>query len=527
MKSHQTKKKHPSGRGLLALFSALALLLGACAAPGAGRDALGERPTLAPLRVDEPHIANLVLFYYTEDGNRRIAYRRVPLQEGQTRALMTVRTLFSNDWSDEYSQMPDDWQPVFDVRGQGMDVDFVEVSGNTANISIRSIDGASKPPNDQRIRARVPLANSLIETLGVEYVNIYFNGEAMVDYYNQPLGAMSRYDGSPQEYYEEVETSRDQPLSYTANVTLYFPDATGKFLVMETRPMELSDQRGFEVVNALLAGPNNRELRNIIDETPDDFDGLVSINTENHIAPYSTEGEESVEPNEEEEADVIISDEEAFINGESMMYYPSAQTLQTVTKRVTIHAAERFDGMGKAAIVCSLQGLFSDVSGVTAVFGEQVISDLPGETREDFHDHLGQLIYPYASTQEGSLLHQETVAVPQDRANDPKTVLEALFAVEPEKFDAVFSSSWRETALRSATWSGTSAIVDLSSEVVQRWNEVTEAELRLQLSAMVNTLTQIHGIREVQILVDGERKEDVGALTLSQPLVANPAMNAE
>ena len=487
------------------LCLAVLALLSGCAS--AGKDAL-EAPPPSDIAMSEPHLVGLTLFYYPDSGERRTVYRRATREKGQSRAALVVESLLAETWKDETP--PGDWRPVFEGQESGMELQSIELSGNTANVNLASADGASVPPRDQRIKCRVPLANSLIETLGVQYVNIYFNGEAMDDD-GRPLGAMAWFEGSPDEYYEQLIAGRDLPVS-TVNATLYFPDTSGNYLVMETRPLELSNLRGGEIVQALLEGPSTEGLMPIVKNTGEDIQGRIRISADNP-GGY-----------DEKETDDALPETSA---GDQSQTEGEPQAPLNI-KRVEIPLPKTDTDLAEAAVICSIHGLFRDVAGVAVVFDSSAsLSQSQSHVRSQYQDKIGQLVTPAAATAGDGLLHRVRMAVPQARAEDPDEMLLALFAASDTADQLLFDAAWQAGALRSAVLSGSMAIVDLSSERVQAWQGLPPEALRLQLYAMVNSVTSIHGVHSVQILVDGERAQQIGGLMLGQPLLANPALMAD
>ena len=88
---------------------------------------------------------------------------------------------------------------------------------------------------------KAAMVNTLIESGGVEYVNVLFNGRE-VPTNGLPTGTMTRFDEDLQSAWVEHENEgvaalRSQSYSFRRNVTLYFPANDSNFLLAEVREL--------------------------------------------------------------------------------------------------------------------------------------------------------------------------------------------------------------------------------------------------------------------------------------------------
>lgn len=493
------------------LMAALLSVCGSCSTPQTQYAA----PSISPIDEKEAQIVSVTLYYYNTTGDRRTVHRSATLAAGESRAALVVESVLDKDWSDEMNQAPEDWAVAFDANDMGMELYSVEVSGNTANVDLHSMEGASIPQMDQRIKCRVSIANSLIETLGVSYVNVFFNGQPM-DIDGRPLGAMAWYEGSPEEYYDEIIGYRERIAPYSIYATLYFPDATGNFLVMETQLLELNDLRGGEVVEALLQGPTTEGLVSIASRQLESYSNLVSI---------GSEGQEAIDEEQQEEVASPTNSPVFVTEGTDIVSQKSA-------RRVEISLAQGENPLSGAAVVCSLMTLYSDISSVSVKFDDTQVAE--EETLAQYQDKLGAFVAPYALTDGAEMLYRWRTIVPQSEADNPSTLLFAATEAQPDAGNLPILTE-DKAAVQDVAVSGHTAIVKLEGTAVnetgqtltEEWAELPTSTLRLKIYSIVNTLTQIQGVKQVQIQIDGWEGDSIGTISLRSPLLANTALCAD
>lgn len=147
--------------------------------------------------------------------------------------------------------------------------------------------------------------------------------------------------------------------------------------------------------------------------------------------------------------------------------------------------------------------------------------------RSDFSGLIGNNIRLCLPRPEGSDLVTVSRTVPQDEAENPVRILRELMKAEPEEgLVNPFPEGTEETELLDAKLCGRTAVLDFSASFAGRCASMTAAEQYALVYAIVNTMTEIHGISRVQFLREGESFGPLGQLDLSGPILRNPGLNA-
>ncbi len=122
-------------------------------------------------------------------------------------------------------------------------------------------------------------------------------------------------------------------------------------------------------------------------------------------------------------------------------------------------------------------------------------------------------------------LEAESVDVP-DSGGDPSVLAEGALAAlltgpsEPAHARIVPEG----TELRSVKVTDGTAVVDLSKDFVDRFSGGSDPAA-LAVYSIVNTLTELPGVEQVKLLIDGQPGGDfAGVIDLNQPLKKDPAL---
>ena len=121
----------------------------------------------------------------------------------------------------------------------------------------------------------------------------------------------------------------------------------------------------------------------------------------------------------------------------------------------------------------------------------------------------------YRASSDGQALVGEVYTV----AKTDETIAQALGLLLSEPSD---STNWSTipdgTKVRSIHFANGIARVDFSSEIVKNFRGGSAGEL-LMVGSIVNTLTEIHGVEKVRIMVNGKQVKTIGGhVDLSEPL---------
>lgn len=463
---------------LLGVLFALAIALSSCQKPDSA-----EHSALPPVALEadwlqQPHEmpVRLPLYYYRNDVGLVIEYREVTLSPGRSRAQAAIEELLDGA-RDEGIELP------FVASRAGVSLKRIVVSGKTAVVDLEgSVDLSAA------IQARVPIANTLIDLLGIEYVDIFYNGQAMT-YYEYSLGAMRRFDGTPKEYYEQIEqlSASGAWFPRTLDITLYFPDASGRYLLCETRPVEIrseSDAQN-EIARELLAGPSDPRLQGIVTsaEKPEifshiDYSGVQTDEATSERIPYKNVLE---------------------------VVFPGSATCD----------------LSRAAVVSSMMSL--SLSGVEAIRvsfdgnAEESTDNGAYLTRRDLAEPIAQIVE--GRRIDGHYLRRCEVFLPQNAYEDPAAILRALC----DEADLGLPSD----AISDAFVSRDCAVVNFDARHASAWQDWEDSQKRLFIYAIVNTLTELPGVRRVQFLENGQLMASMEPLSLGSPMLRNPGLEIE
>ncbi len=107
----------------------------------------------------------------------------------------------------------------------------------------------------QEILCRAALTKTLTQIEGVEYLNIYAGDQPLMDSQGNPVGMLGAGDF--------MENISDVNAFEKSELTLYFADTTGEYLVEETREVMHSINTSMErlIVEQLLEGPQREDLQ--------------------------------------------------------------------------------------------------------------------------------------------------------------------------------------------------------------------------------------------------------------------------
>ena len=477
-------------RCLCILLSLMMLILSACTPEN---DAL-QMPDIEPIDWTQAQIGReivLPLYYFTDEKTQLSVERRSVHITDQTRAQSAILALLEEPKSAGLIS------PFAASQYDKLELQHVQVSGKTANVDFYNKTGGSDVATV--IMARTAVANTLISHLGVEYVNMYINGNP-ADYNGNRLGAMKYYEGSPKQYLEQVKLDSER-MSYPATVimTLYFPDAKYEYLICETREVIIPDSGGDLnkiIVSELLKGPQDTQsLVGITDEPVSNYEDFTLLS---HVY-------------QDDLGNNLIVD---------------TTSGQKVSNRIEIdigHAAAD-ETLSAAAIVCSLMGYTPDMQSVSVSFGEGAdIKGGDGLTRLSFADKIGTLITLYVPDTSHEKLQAYACAVKQDQSEDPEVILRELIDYAMAE-GTLFPQDIEQGDLNRAWLCNDTAIVDFSRAFYDKCDVLGEKEEMLMVYSIVNTLTQIYGVKKVQVLFDGKTVEKLGVISVFAPLMQNPGI---
>lgn len=345
---------------------------------------------------------------------------------------------------------------------------------------------------------KLAMSAALIDYSGVRYVNVLVNGEERgyvgsgTDDQAVPTGPASW----PGDLSDELNmlAQRAAAESYDAYAALYFLDESERWLLPEMKRVTV--RKGTDSVNTLVKAL---------------FDGPENV--------YSLR--RSLDPQLE-----LLSHE--FVEASS-----GARMLRLVFNRIpTVYTKNFIDGeqMAAAALAYTLTSFIPNIRGVELADRTnpvRVVTCVPS----DYADLIGNRISVYLpNTPGGATLTNVERVVAQAHSNDLFTILETLFRgpIETDARD-VWPAAPEGISARSVLdvyRAEDLIVVNLDGAVAGIIEDAGVDDERVLLFSIVNTLTNLKGVRSVLFLVEGERCEYLGlsAICVLDPIMRNPGI---
>ena len=205
--------------------------------------------------------------------------------------------------------------------------------------------------------------------------------------------------------------------------------------------------------------------------------------------------------------------------------------------RELLNQAGVSEGQFFAALTYTMSGFVPELEGITAFIGEQQVIEVQqaGQLlnfedgvmrREDFHSAAGRQVKLYFAGEDGGL-KLVTRAMDQLSATSPRVLLYELFTGVRAGEDAqnVAPDGLLDTDILGVRIENEQALVNLSANFYRCCQTLDAQAERNLVYAMVNTLTELDGIKTVQFYIEGEV---VDVLTqkiyIKAPLMRNPGL---
>lgn len=376
----------------------------------------------------------------------------------------------------------------------GFSAERVEVMPDLVNVYLRRSAGEDGPWNVAVLK--LAIAASLNDYSGVRYVNMLIDGEepgyaASGEVPAVPIGA----SGRPGDLRDEVSSllQKSTSPSYDAYVALYFLDLSESWLLPEVTRVTITANGDTvrDIVQLLLNGPSNG---------------------------YSLQ--RSLDPGLELLTHEIVETEQG-------------RMLRLMFNRLpTVFTSSFVDGeqMAAAALAYTLTNFIPGIRGVQ-------LTDRANPTRvmdcipESYRELIGNRIVIYLpNTPGGVTMTGVERVVAQSESSDLEVVLDALMRgprmsdsrdVWPAAPDGISVDSVIRTYR-----AGEMIVIDLKDTVSAILTQSGAHDERVFLFSIVNTMTNLKGVRCVQFLEEGKRVSYLGDGTICvlDPMMKNPGI---
>lgn len=382
----------------------------------------------------------------------------------------------------------------------------VETSRDLATVNLHSSIRALSAKEQHALR--VAITNTLTELPGTSYVNILINGRDIgLDVSETiPTGVMERMPGN------DIEASWNQLAPERSAdggelqrmVALYFTAEDGKSLLAEVRKMTFSERSASQYARSLLV--------------------------ELHKGPTRIEGATSmVPPQDYFERDPVMVEAEDGAN------------IMELYLRTEIHGYLSRQG-GTAAMMLSsicytLTSFIPKLDGITAYIGGELVTELRIDAEEGWAMQSGQMTresmlsyaadvckvyYPLAT---GKGLYAVERPIAQRHRTRPRTILRELMKPPwEEALEPALPVGITDADILGIQIQGDTALIDVSRAFAQACKGLTEAQERNMVFSIVNSLTELEGVKRVRFFVEGTQSTLSGYLFMGGEFLRNPGL---
>lgn len=491
---------------LLALLIAVALTLSGCVFGRQEPENVGEISLPEPTEEPENMILGetlsnsfneVTLYYAAQDGTSFTGVTRSILREaGQSRPEAAMAALLD---------------ATGERGGRGIaDTHMLscEYACGTVTVNL-SIDARNVQNPQELLAVETSISNTLLAINGVRGVNVLI-GDMSESFCQLPLGVQTAQVTSVTAAYAQLQAEQDrlslmdaEPI--TRSALLYFPTATGDWLVPELRTIEVQSG-GFimALIDALKAGPQQEVCA--IPSIPEGVDLLDANPT---IQTLST-GERALDLN-------FSSTLANYLAFSGLDVWELAGSLSlTMCSFLPELDIVRIMVNGEPITMCEL--------------GDNLLRFPEGKIRRrDFEGRIGSTATLYLVDDEGTLQSVQR-AVSTRSALSPRGLLTELIEYGSARDSAprfpLPESVGAEDLLGVQTTGGISR-VNLSGNFYRSCQVLSAREERSLVYSMVNTLCQLEGVRGVRFYVEGLAADTLaGGIYLKSVLLPNPGIVA-
>lgn len=386
----------------------------------------------------------------------------------------------------------------------------IEVAQRIATVNL-SIEASEVESDQRQVWMRAAITNTLTEIDGIDAVNVLIGGmeESVL---NMPIGTLRRTDGNLTSLYARYQADEERLLDTSMQdaahalereVTLYFPTHTGDKLLPEVRTVRFEAEGYIEtLIKELAKGPTSaRHARATLPEAFV-FDAALEA------AP-----------------EIVTTDE-----GLRLITLSFAERLYEELEKIGVTPEQLYGALTLTLcrFVPEINGLVLRIGGVAVVAGEAEEPDYMTPTSHS--GMVNSLARLYFTAEDGKLAPVDRAMDPP-RAQNPRGLLEELIA-GPQAGDGLVAPVVPE-GITGADILGVRVeaelvMINLSSNFYRCCQSLSAVQERNLIYSIVNTLTELNGIRRVRFYVDDDAIDTmVKDIFLRSPLIRNPGLIAD
>jgi spore germination protein GerM len=484
----------------------LTALLSGCASLSFVPERANESRTLPPAQDDgltapvgdsaAEYTGRFTLNYVGSDQQALVAVSRTMRLTGED--LMAEKVM------ERLLDPPDTLPGVLPIAPAGTKLIWVEQSEGVVTVNLS--EDALSLTEQELTWMRAAIANTLVGTDGIQYVNVLIGGKEQ-SALSLPTGSLSRNDGNltalwaQQAADEERFTQQDGRLDRDA--TLYFPSADGTFLLPEARAVRFtSDDYALELIRQLsVEGAYRRVL-----------------------------------PQEE---DILA-------------HAPAIETLADGRRVVSLRLAAGFEqalagigvqpGIAYGALALTLCRFVPEIDALRVtvgdeplgrvLLGDRVLTPVDGVLApDDFDSLIGRVAQIYLTDRETGRLRAVSRAMERGAALSPRVLVEQVLAgpmPHESSVAAVAPPGAGKADIEGVRIEEGVALVNLSGNFYRSCQQMgAEAERNL-VYALVNTLSGLNPVNRVRFFIDGQTVDAlVTTMSLRGALLPNPGIVVE
>ncbi len=433
----------------------------------------------------EPSITiNPVLYFLDKSGKELAAEtRKLSVEQGERAEQKIIEELLAGPQTEEL-------QPV----AEGYEYADIEILPDLINVYL--ITQEEKDENNIA-KTKLAIAATLIDFAGVSYVNVFING-MQKGYAGLPVGVLQKTKSGLVEEINNKYKGIAAAETPAMTATLYFLDNTEQFLVPEERAITFegnTPQIMLEtLVTAMIRGPENTfQHVPVIDKS---LVKLLGATIE------QTEDGRQIARLDFSKAPVVLT--EQFKDGEDIAAKALARTIT---------------------------GFMPELAGIEIyVRGEPQQAEQKIYTLRDSDALLGNSIQLYFPNSGYAMLLGVERMVGQAAAGYPYELLSELMrgpvSTDKKEISPAFLSGISMEDVNNAYLAGDIAVVDFNGSVSDKIKNIGKSEEAMMIYSIVNTMTNIDGIKRVQFLLDGGRVQSLGGgeINVMDPLLRNPGI---